>query len=79
MLGRVLTATRAIGWAPTPIGALIGAALVSAEVVSFLTAVRLAPFLIIIAGIGLVPTVIWRDTFGPIARGDHPTIRVGTE
>ena len=73
MLGRVLTATRAIGWAPTPIGALIGASLVSAEVVSFLTAVRLAPLLIIAAGIGLIPTIIWRDTFGPIVSGDHPT------
>jgi MFS family permease len=74
MLGRVLTATRAIGWAPTPIGALIGASLVSAEVVSFITAVRLAPLLIIVAGIGLIPTVIWRDTFGPITTGDHPTV-----
>jgi MFS family permease len=73
MLGRVLTAARAIGWAPTPIGALIGASLVSAEVVSFITAVRLAPGLIILAGIGLIPTIIWRDTFGPITTGDHPT------
>lgn len=79
MLGRVLTATRAIGWAPTPIGALIGAALVSADVVSFLTAVRMAPTLIILAGLGLIPTVIWGDTFGPIARGEHPTVSFDTE
>ncbi len=79
MLGRVLTATRAIGWAPTPIGALIGAALVSAEVVGFLTAVRLAPMLIILAALGLVPTIIWRDTFGPITTGDHPTLTPGSE
>ena len=79
MLGRVLTATRAIGWAPTPIGALIGASLVSAEVVSFITAVRLAPTLIILAGVGLVPTVIWSDTFGPIATGDHPTVGVDSD
>jgi MFS family permease len=79
MLGRVLTATRAIGWAPTPIGALIGAALVSAEVVSFLTAVRLAPMLIIFAGLGLIPTIIWSDTFGPITAGEHPTLAYETE
>ena len=79
MLGRVLTATRAIGWAPTPIGALIGASLVSAEVVSFLTAVRLAPMLIIFAGIGLIPTIIWSDTFGPITSGQHPTVAFETE
>jgi MFS family permease len=79
MLGRVLTATRAIGWAPTPIGALIGASLVSAEVVGFLTAVRLAPLLIIVAAIGLIPTVIWSDTFGPIRTGEHPTVAFETE
>ncbi len=79
MLGRVLTATRAIGWAPTPIGALVGASLVSADVVSFLTAVRLAPMLIIFAGIGLIPTVIWSDTFGPITTGEHPTLASETE
>jgi MFS family permease len=79
MLGRVLTATRAIGWAPTPIGALIGASLVSAEVVGFLTAVRVAPMLIILAGLGLIPTIIWSDTFGPITRGDHPTLAMEIE
>ncbi len=79
MLGRVLTASRAIGWAPTPIGALIGAGLVSQGVVSFLTAVQAAPLLIIIAGLGLIPTVIWRDTFGPIATGDHPTVAAAHE
>lgn len=79
MLGRVLTATRAIGWAPTPIGALIGASLVSADIVSFITAVRLAPLLIIVAGIGLIPTVIWRDTFGPIRSGVHPTVPLRSE
>ncbi len=79
MLGRVLTATRAIGWAPLPIGALLGAGLVSTEVVSFLSAVRLAPILIIVVGLSMVPTVIWRDTFGPITSGDHPTLAVDTE
>lgn len=74
MLGRVLTASRAIGWAPTPIGALIGTTLVSAELVDFLTAVQLAPILIIAVGIGLIPTVIWGDTFGPIRVGSHPTL-----
>ena len=67
MLGRVLTATRAISWAPTPIGALIGVALASNESIGFTRVVRLSPYLIIIVAIGLVPTVIWRDTFGPIA------------
>ncbi len=79
MLGRVLTATRAIGWAPTPIGALIGASLVSAEVMSFLTAVRLAPMLIIFAGLGLIPTIIWSDTFGPITSGEHPSLAFESE
>lgn len=71
MLGRVLTASRAIGWAPTPIGALLGVA-IARLIDGFETVVRLAPFLILAVGIGLIPTIIWRDTFGPIYDKDHP-------
>ena len=46
---------------------------------SFLTAVRLAPMLIIFAGLGLIPTIIWSDTFGPITSGEHPTLAFETE
>lgn len=76
MLGRVLTASRAIGWAPTPIGALLGVGiaelLATLEMGGFESVVRTAPFLILLVGLGLIPTIIWRDTFGPIYDKDHP-------
>lgn len=76
MLGRVLTASRAIGWAPTPIGALLGVGiaelLAELEMGGFESVVRVSPFLILLVGLGLIPTIIWRDTFGPVYDKDHP-------
>lgn len=65
MLGRVLTATRAISWAPLPIGALLGVVLAANEAIGFTRVVRSAPYLVIVVAIGLLPTIIRRDTFGP--------------
>lgn len=76
MLGRVLTASRAIGWAPTPIGALLGVGIAKLldelDMGGFETVVRISPFLILLVGLGLIPTIIWSDTFGPIYDKDHP-------
>jgi predicted MFS family arabinose efflux permease len=70
LLGRVTAASRALAWSSLPVGALVGTAVVDAvgEVAeglsSFVVAVRTAPMVILGIGLALVPTVIWRDTFG---------------
>ena len=64
MLGRVITASRAIGWATLPIGALVGGWLGASEATYPLVA-RTFPALIIATAIWLFTTVVWRDTFGP--------------
>jgi len=63
MLGRVMTATRAIGWATLPLGSLIGAAI--ADSAGYSMVVRTAPAVMILVALTLVPTVLWRDTFTP--------------
>jgi MFS family permease len=66
MLGRVTAASRAIGWATLPVGALAGAAL--SDVVG-LAPVAVAAALVPVATAGaLVFTSIWRDAFGPSYR-----------
>ncbi len=65
MLGRVVTASRAIGWATLPLGALIGGWLGDSETTYPLVA-RTFPVLLIATAIWLYTTVIWRDTFGPV-------------
>lgn len=64
MLGRVITAARAIGWATLPIGALVGGWLGSSEDTYPIVA-RAFPVLIIATALWLFTTVVWRDTFGP--------------
>lgn len=61
ILGRVITATRAIGWATLPIGSLIGAAV--ADRAGFSNVVKVAPLIILFTAVALVPTILWRDTF----------------
>jgi MFS family permease len=69
MLGRVITASRAIGWATLPIGALIGGWLGASES-SYPWVARSFPILLIATALWLYTTVVWTDTFGP---GFEPT------
>ena len=64
MLGRVITASRAIGWATLPIGALIGGWL-GGDDNSYPWVARGFPILLIATAVWLYTTVIWSDTFGP--------------
>ncbi len=64
MLGRVITASRAIGWATLPIGALVGGWLGSTPE-TYPWVARSVPVLLIITAIWLYKTVVWTDTFGP--------------
>ncbi|MEX1249260.1 MAG: MFS transporter, partial [Acidimicrobiia bacterium] len=64
MLGRVITASRAIGWATLPIGALVGGWLGRDEA-NYPLVARAFPILIIGTAIWMFTTVVWRDTFGP--------------
>lgn len=79
VLGRVMAASRALAWSSLPVGALAGTWLVDAigEVAdgrsSFVIAVRVAPLAILAVGVALLPTVIWRDTFGPPRGRRMPT------
>jgi MFS family permease len=63
ILGRVIAASRAIGWSTLPLGALLGAAI--SDAAGYRRVALFAPAVIIITAIGLVFTPIWRDTFGP--------------
>ncbi len=63
ILGRVMTATRAIGWALLPLGAVVGATL--ADTTGYTIVVRVAPIILVLVAAALVPTVLWRDTFKP--------------
>lgn len=64
MLGRVITASRAIGWAPIPLGALIGAWL-GGTPDSYPWVARTFPLLVIATALWLMSTVVWTNTFGP--------------
>lgn len=65
MVGRVISASRAIGWATLPIGALVGGWLGSDQN-SYPTVVRVFPVLLIGTAIWLYTTVVWKDAFGPL-------------
>lgn len=75
MLGRVITASRAIGWATLPLGALVGAWLGSSEETYPIVA-RTFPFLIVGVALWLYTTVVWRDTFGPRPGSDKEVASV---
>jgi MFS family permease len=64
MLGRVITASRAIGWATLPLGALIGGWL-GASGSTYPWVARSFPLLLIATALWLYTTVVWTDTFGP--------------
>ena len=61
--GRVIAAARAIGWTTLPLGALLGTVVAEATG-EFVAMARWCAVLILIAGIALLPTKVWRDTFG---------------
>ncbi|MFP3913480.1 MAG: MFS transporter [Actinomycetota bacterium] len=66
MLGRVITASRALSWGTLPIGALIGVTLSSQ--ISYEPTVQATPLLLMGLAIWLFTTPLWRDTFGPTHR-----------
>lgn len=70
MLGRVISASRAIGWATLPIGALVGGWLGASEETLPIVA-RLFPILLVATALWLITTVVWTDTFGPNFEGRH--------
>ena len=64
LLGRVISAARAIGWATLPIGALIGGWLGDTET-TYPWIARLFPLILVACALWLFTTVIWTDTYGP--------------
>lgn len=71
MLGRVIAAARAIGWATLPLGALVGGWLGNTES-TYPWIARLFPLIAIGCALWLFTTVIWSDTYGPEYRvGRH--------
>lgn len=73
MLGRVISASRALGWATLPIGALVGGWLGSLGEggTSYQNVARWFPILIVGTAIWMFTTVVWRDTFGPREESDE--------
>jgi predicted MFS family arabinose efflux permease len=75
MLGRVISAARAMGWATLPLGALIGGWLGNAEE-TYPWVARIFPLILLGCALWLYTTIIWTDTFGPeYIRGDHAAPR----
>ncbi|MDP9495852.1 MAG: MFS transporter [Actinomycetota bacterium] len=70
MIGRVITASRAIGWATLPLGALVGGWLGAGED-SYPLVARLFPILLLGTTVWLFTTVVWSDTYGPGYGGKH--------
>jgi hypothetical protein len=70
MIGRVITASRALGWATLPLGALIGGWLGAGEE-SYPWVARLFPILLLGTAVWLFTTVVWTDTYGPGYGGKH--------
>jgi len=71
MLGRVISAARAIGWATLPIGALVGGWLGNTES-TYPWIARLFPLILLATALWLFTTVIWTDTYGPeYHQGSH--------
>ncbi|CAN5808653.1 MFS transporter [soil metagenome] len=70
MLGRVITASRALSWGTLPIGALIGYGLESQ--INYRAVIRLTPVLLLGLALWLFTTPLWADTFGPSHRRREP-------
>ena len=64
MRGRVISASRALGWATLPVGALVGGWLGATES-TYPWVARSFPILLMATALWLFTTVIWSDTFGP--------------
>ena len=77
MLGRVITASRAIGWATLPVGALVGGWL-GGDDNSYPWVARGFPLLLIATAVWLYTTVIWSDTFGPDFGSDDGRVEPDT-
>lgn len=78
MLGRVITASRAIGWATIPLGAVVGGALgASAETYPWVA--QTGPILLMATALWLFTTVIWSDTFGPDSTTEEQTPDAGDQ
>lgn len=73
MLGRVITASRAIGWATLPIGALVGGWLGNTEA-TYPWVARIFPVILMGTALWLYTTIVWSDTYGPgYERTEAPT------
>jgi hypothetical protein len=70
MIGRVIAASRAIGWATLPLGALVGGWLGASEE-TYPWVARIFPVLLLGTALWLSTTVVWKDTFGPGYGGRH--------
>lgn len=64
MIGRVITASRAIGWGTLPLGALLGGWLGNTPE-TYPWVARAFPLLLIATALWLMTTILWSDTFGP--------------
>jgi hypothetical protein len=64
MRGRVISASRALGWVTLPLGALIGGWL-GATSSTYPWVARAFPLLLLGTALWLFTTVVWSDTFGP--------------
>lgn len=73
MLGRVITASRALSWGTLPIGALLGGML--ADQTNYTTTVRFTPLILFGLALWLFTTPLWSDTFGPT----HRRLRTSSE
>ncbi len=72
MLGRVITASRAISWATLPLGALLGGWLGNSPE-TYPWVARSFPILLLLAAVWLMTTVVWSDTFGEGFSGQSRT------
>lgn len=66
MLGRVITASRALSWGTLPIGALLGGLL--AAQIDYERTIRATPAVLVVLAVWLFTTPLWSDTFGPSHR-----------
>lgn len=73
MLGRVVTASRALGWATLPFGALLGGWLGNSET-TYPWVARAFPLALIGTAIWLTTTIIWSNTFGPGFEDEEVTL-----
>jgi MFS family permease len=66
MLGRVITASRALSWGTLPIGALVGGFLAGQN--NYKPIIQATPLVLMLLAAWLLTTPLWTDTFGPSHR-----------